>query len=62
MGMYAYDGPVMEFDRCIANNWTGTTYATSEKKAHSNLVYQFKKQNNKLPSAKIKLAGKVYEV
>lgn len=43
MNQYAYNGPVMEFGRCIADNWAGSTYATSEKKAKSNLAYQFKK-------------------
>ena len=35
---YSYNGPVMEFDKVIANNWTGTTYASSEKRARSNLA------------------------
>ena len=46
MNKYSYNGPVMEFDRCIANKWQGETMAVSEKKAKSNLVYQFKKKNN----------------
>lgn len=33
MNQYAYNGPVMEFGRCIANNWAGSTYATSEKES-----------------------------
>lgn len=45
MNQYMYDGPVMEFDTCVANRWQGSTYAASEKKARSNLVYQFKKKN-----------------
>ena len=36
MNQYAYNGPVMEFGKCIANNWAGSTYAASEKKAKSN--------------------------
>ena len=43
MAKYLYRGPVMEFDRCIVNNWTGQTEAPSEAKAKSNLSYQFKK-------------------
>lgn len=35
MNQYAYNGPVMEFGKCIANNWEGSTYAASEKKAKS---------------------------
>ena len=33
MNQYIYDGPVMEFDTCVANRWQGSTYAASEKKA-----------------------------
>lgn len=45
MNMYSYDGPVMEFDNCVANRWIASTRAVSEKKARSNLTYQFKKKN-----------------
>ena len=44
MYLYFYDGPVLEFDRIVANHWTGTTRAKTENKASSNLAYQFKKQ------------------
>ncbi len=56
---YIYKGLVMEFDRCIANNWYGKTKAPSEAKARSNLTYQFKKQLGKLPRTKINLPGKI---
>ena len=59
MNQYAYDGPVMSFDRCVAQHWTGSTYASTEKKALSNLVYQYKKQNKLMPTAKITLTGKL---
>ena len=59
MKQYLYDGPVMEFDRCIANRWKASTYAVSEKKARSNLTYQYKKRNNKLPNTMITLPGKL---
>jgi len=59
MKQYSYDGPVMEFDRCIANRWKASTYAISEKKARSNLTYQYKKRNNKLPNTMITLPGKL---
>ena len=29
MNQYMYDGPVMEFDTCVANRWQGSTYAAS---------------------------------
>lgn len=59
MNLYTYDGPVMEFDNCVANHWTASTCAISEKKARSNLAYQFKKKNNRLPGTKIALPGKI---
>lgn len=62
MKLYVYDGPVMEFETCVANHWKGSTYAVSEKKARSNLAYQFKKKNNRISGAKITLPGKVIVV
>lgn len=56
---YTYDGPVMEFDRLLAGHWKGETMATSEKKARSNLIYQFKKQNSRIVGTKITLPGKI---
>ena len=59
MKMYSYEGPVMEFNRCIANKWSGSTYAATEKKARNNLAYQFKKEYERSPNAKIMLPGKI---
>ena len=59
MDLYSYNGPVLEFDRCIANRWQGQTYATSEAKARSNLVFQFKRETGRLPRTKITLPGKI---
>lgn len=59
MNEYSYDGPVMEFDTCVARRWKASTYAVSEKKARSNLIYRFKKENNRLPNMRITLPGKV---
>lgn len=56
---YSYSGPVLEFDRVIANNWVGTTYAPSEKKAKSNLAFQFRQEFGKQAKTKITLPGKV---
>lgn len=56
---YEYDGPVTEFGRCICTRWCGTTLASSEKKARSNLAYQFKKKYNKAPGTKIELPGEL---
>lgn len=59
MKRYSYSGPVEEFGRCIADNWSSSTRAVSEEKARSNLVYQFKKQNKLKPYVKINLPGKI---
>jgi len=64
MGMkkYVYVGPVMAFEMCIANLWKGETMAVSEEKARSNLTYQFKKANGRLPTSKITLPGKIHVI
>ena len=59
MNTYYYYGPVMEFDRCIADKWEGYTRAVSEKKARANLTYQYKVSNGKAPRSKITLPGKL---
>ena len=62
MYLYLYDGPVMEFEKCIANRWSSSTYAVSEKKARSNLAYQFKKKYNRIAGSNISLPGKIVMV
>lgn len=62
MQKYAYNGPVMEFDTCIMNNWKGETMAVSESKARSNLAYQFKKKYNRIASSRISLPGEIVMV
>lgn len=59
MNRYSYNGPVMEFDNCVQHNWKGETMAVSEKKAKSNLTYQWKKQHGRSASTKIRLPGKL---
>lgn len=56
---YIYDGPVMEFDKLVMDHWKGETIAPSEKKARSNLAYQFKKNNSRITGTKITLPGKI---
>ena len=56
---YVYEGPVLYFDRLVAEDWKGETMAPSEKKARSNLTYQFKAQNNMLPGSRYILPGKI---
>ena len=50
MNLYLYDGPVMEFDNCVANRWTASTRAVSEKKARSNLTYPVSYTHLTLPT------------
>lgn len=59
MNLYHYDGPVLEFGKIVANHWTGSTRAESEKKARSNLAYQFKMQCGRAPRSKITVPGKL---
>jgi hypothetical protein len=50
------------FDRCVANYWKGETYASSEKKAKSNLIFQYKQQNGLIPASKVNLPGKLVKL
>lgn len=59
MNKYSYNGPVMEFDRCIADRWKGETVAVSEKKAKANLIFRYKQENGKATNARISLPGKL---
>lgn len=59
MNYYSYSGPVINnFNQIITNNWNGETYANTDKKAMSNLSYQFKKEHGLLPTAKVRLTSK----
>lgn len=59
MKRYSYEGPVMSFTTCVANKWSGTTYAQSVEKAYGNLIYQYKQKNGKTANSKITLPGKL---
>ena len=59
MHLYTYNGPVMEFDKVVANCWSASTRAESEKKARSNLAYQFKMQYGRAPRSRITIPGKL---
>ena len=59
MNQYSYDGVVKEFGTIISNRWRGSTYAASEKKARSNLIYRYKREHGKSPDSKITLPGKL---
>lgn len=56
---YIYYGPVYQFDRCIADHWEAMTYAPSEKKARSNFSYQYKREYDLAPTARIDLPGTI---
>lgn len=53
MERYIYEGPVLGLTRVISEKWRGETYAVSEKKAKSNLTFQFKRQNGLVSTTKI---------
>lgn len=59
MPLYSYNGPVLEFDRIVANHWQAQTYAATEARARSNLAYQFKRNTGRVPRTKITLPGKI---
>ena len=59
MNVYSYRGPVMVFDKCVEHYWTGETTASSEKKARSNLAYQYKKEMGLIPQTKVSITGKL---
>jgi hypothetical protein len=61
MERYAYNGPVLMFGKWVAN-WKGETMADSEKKAKSNLAYQYKTKNKLVPSTKVTLPGDLTRV
>ena len=62
MDRYVYDGPVLSYGRFICD-WHGETMAESERRAISNLAYQFKKKNNKIAGCGgICLPGKVEKI
>lgn len=56
---YIYDGPVILFDKLVADHWKGETMAPTESKARSNLAYQAKKQLNVIAGTKVKLPGEI---
>ena len=59
MRFYTYNGPVLEFDKIVAERWLGFTYAASESKARANLAYNFKMETGRTSNAKITLPGKI---
>lgn len=62
MSKYTYTGPVMSFNKCVANVWHGETYAVSAEKARNNLAFQFRQENNMAPRTVVTLPNKVNRV
>lgn len=60
--IYVYHGPIFIFDRCINTYWRGATRAVSEKKAISNLTYQWKKTYGYAPNTKVSLPGQITRI
>lgn len=56
---YRYSGPVYEFEKLLVSKWEAETIAPTAAKARSNMVYQFKKQNNRTAVTKITLPGTI---
>lgn len=59
MKRYSYNGPVLEFDRIVADHWQGETVAPTEARARTNLAHQFKRETGRVPRSKITLPGKL---
>lgn len=55
---YTYNGAVYCYNDIVSHNWSGQTFAMSEKQAASNLAFQFKKLMGYIPSTPVRLAGK----
>ena len=54
--LYIYEGPIIQFDKCIQDYWRGGTQAVSEKQALSYLAYQFKRKKKlSIDNSKISL-------
>ena len=57
--VYKYEGSVMLFKRVVKDKWIAYTRAPSEKKARSNLMFRFKKENGYMPKATLHLPAKL---
>lgn len=54
---FSYEGPVLYLGNVIQRYWCAATYAVSDKKARSNLVYQYKVEHGLPINASIDLPG-----
>lgn len=58
MDHYSYNGPVLSMNKVVKEKWEGETHAISDKKAVSNLCYQFKKEHRLSNTANITLQNR----
>lgn len=56
--LFCYQGGVTSFGKEVCRNWRAATYATSEKQAISNLLFQARRALNLAPNAKLELTKK----
>lgn len=56
---YVYEGPVYEFNKCVVDRWKAETVAPSTQKAKSNIMYQYKKQTNRIAGIRVILPGTI---
>ena len=59
MHKYSYEGPVKVFDDIVTRSWKAGTVAESEKKARSNLAFQYKRDHGLVPATRVTLSGKI---
>jgi hypothetical protein len=50
---FTYKGPVLMFDKVVATDYKCETIAENEKKAATNMVYNFKKDHNLVQSTRV---------
>lgn len=58
---YTFCGTVVRDGRTVEYNWNTFTFAPSAKKAMSNLVYRYKRDNDIPKACKVELFGKLEE-
>lgn len=59
--LYSFSGNVTRFGKVIERDYKANTWAVSERKALSNILYRYKDENNFVGDAYIKLDGKIVE-
>lgn len=60
--LWRYSGPIAVFGKVIEVRYSAETYAISEKKARSNIAYQYKRDRNLNVSSNVALLDKVIAI